>query len=190
MWTPVAASEAEGIKGRFADFMAEDQLEAAFIEPSFYTSAAILHMRAGESVQRFIAVGDGNISSRDFYPLTGESIQIHAANERAGFKLENPADAESYLRFFCEHIVTEEGEMFHIIDRFDGLLSTGQFDTPVAPPVFIGIGQEEMGPAYIFDVFMIYEGQLFAAEMAVYTDGKVEMTHDFPLGIVVHPTIH
>ncbi|WP_018264013.1 hypothetical protein [Methylobacterium sp. WSM2598] len=190
MWTPVTASEVEHIKGRFEDFEAPDNLEAEYIEPPFYTRAAILRLRCTELGNAYyIAVGDGELSEREFYPLDGNTYFVHEANKKAGITLETPAQAEAYMYFFC--YMMERGDYrFNILDNIDGFTVVERAPPSVTPPVFKGAVTTENGSGFLFGAFMEYGGHLFNTDIAVLTDGYLEMLDDDPYGPLVPVTRH
>jgi hypothetical protein len=196
-WQDFTAAEATAIAARIGAAVAAEKL------PGIAMAAALRRIR-GTPLAFYPnwlllecegALPDGDIGVVSFLYGPGARIvlldftsaPIHDVNVDALAGLDDPAVATDYLRFFCAHIVGDDGR-FRIVDSpADIEWASGKVAVPagkdvsrIAPltPLPPGDGDDQR-PA--FRATILYGASLFTAELRMDMEGHVEMVDDTPI---------
>jgi hypothetical protein len=110
-WTKIQGDELQRLQTRLEMPPQSTILEASTLRTPFYHNGELVKMNDGMGVMFMVAAGPGELSAREFYPLTGESSEIRAANKAARLVI-TQENAGDYLRFFMTFLQTGEGEFF------------------------------------------------------------------------------
>ena len=160
---------------------------ANFLKHADRDPDAVLHPNNLPDNESRIAAGSGDLLQRDYYPLTGASADIHAANKAAGLVITRD-NAIKYMRFFLTFLQMEDGEPFVIVESLNGyrLVNNDRPDQRKPDDMrFVCVGETAEGDAFAFRGYMAYRGELFGVSMHVYKNGAVEMLDDDPMGFIV-----
>jgi hypothetical protein len=118
-WTKIQGDELQRLQTRLEMPPQSTSLEASTLRTPFYHNGELVKMTDGMGTMFMVAAGPGELFAREFYPLTGESSDIHAANKAAKLVITQD-NAGDYLRFFMTFLRTGEGESFKVIESLSG----------------------------------------------------------------------
>jgi hypothetical protein len=161
--------------------------EAATLRAPFYHNGELVKMNDGAGTMFMVAAGPGELFQWAYYPLTGASADIHAANKAAGLVLTRD-NAIEYMRFFTTFLQMEDGEPFMIVESLNGYTLVNENKPDQRTPEdmrFVCVGETAEGDAFAFKGYMAYRGELFGVSMRVHKNGAVEMLDDDPMGRIV-----
>ncbi|WP_156964449.1 hypothetical protein [Methylocapsa aurea] len=161
--------------------------EASTMQAPFYRNGELVKMIIDMDLAFMVAAGPGDLSAQEYYPLTGKSADIHAANEAAGLALTRD-NVIAYVRFFTTFLQTDAGESFVIVESLNGyrLVNEDKPDQRMPEDMrFVCMGETADGDAFAFKGYMVYQGVLFGVSMRVQKNGYVEMLDDDPMGFIV-----
>jgi hypothetical protein len=82
-WTKIQGDELQRLQTRLEMPPQTTILEASTLRTPFYHNGELVKMNDGMSTMFMVAAGPGELSAREFYPLTGTSEEIRAANKAA-----------------------------------------------------------------------------------------------------------
>lgn len=152
----------------------------------FYTNGDIVRVSNGKKSAFMVAAGTGDLGSRSFYPLNGTVEDMFRANQAAGLNI-TEENAIEYLRFFHEHLRTQSGERFEIIESLGGfcLMDERGRHRPKPADMRLVYAGSFTDQDFAFRGYVTYEGCLWAVRTLVRTSGAVEMMDDEPQGIIV-----
>jgi hypothetical protein len=162
-------------------------LEASTLRTPFYHNGELVKMNDGMGAMFMVAAGPGELSAREFYPLTGESTKFARQNKAAKLLI-NQGNAGDYLRFFMTFLRTGEGESFKVIESLSGYALVNDEKPEQRKPedmrlVCYGVNADD--DAFAFRGYVAYANELFGVSMRVHKNGDVEMLDDDPLGRIV-----
>jgi hypothetical protein len=186
-WTKIQGDELQRLQIRLEIPPQTAILEASTLRTPFYHNGELVRMHDGLGIMFMVAAGPGELSARDFYPLTGESEEIRAANKAAKLVI-TQENAGDYLRFFMTFLRNEDGEPFVIIESLNGYALVNEEKPEQRKPedmrlVCDGVNAED--DAFAFRGYVAYANELFGVSMLVHKNGDVEMLDDDPLGRIV-----
>lgn len=141
----------------------------------------------GAGTMFMVAAGPGEISTRMYYPLNGNSGDIHAANKAAKLVITQD-NAGDYLRYFTAFLQNDEGEPFRVVESLSGYTLVNEDRPDQRKPEdtrLVCEGANAERDAFVFRGYMAYEDQLFGVSMLVHTNGTVEMLDDDRMGFIV-----
>ena len=84
-WTKIQGDELQRLQTRLEMPPQSTILEASTLRTPFYHDGELVKMNDGMGTMFMVAAGPGELSAREFYPLTGTSDEIRAANKAAKF---------------------------------------------------------------------------------------------------------
>jgi hypothetical protein len=111
-WTKIQGHELQRLQQRF-------EMPPQTTRTPFYHNGELVRMTDGTNTMFMVAAGSGDLLQRDYYPLTGASADIHAANKAAGLVITRD-NAIKYMRFFLTFLQMEDGEPFVIVESLNG----------------------------------------------------------------------
>ena len=123
-WTKIQGDVLQRLQTRLEMPPQSTILEASTLRTPFYHNGELVRMNDDTGTMFMVAAGRGELSAREFYPLTGTSEEIRAANKAARLVITRD-NAGDYLRFFMTFLRTGEGESFKVIE-FPERLRVGQ----------------------------------------------------------------
>lgn len=186
-WTEIEGEELQRLRSRIELQAQTAILEASTLRTPFYHNAELVKINDGMGTMFMVAVGPGEISAREYYPLNGNGADIHAANKAAKLVITQD-NAGDYLRYFTAFLRNDEGEPFAIIESLNGFGLVGKDRQTQQKPDDMRLvceGANEEGNVFAFRGYMAYEGQMFGVSVLVHTNGYVEMLNDDPMGFIV-----
>ena len=186
-WTKIQGDELQRLQTRLEMPPQTTILEASTLRTPFYHNGELVKMNDGMSTMFMVAAGPGELFQREFYPLTGTSDEIRAANKAAKLVI-TQENAGDYLRFFMTFLRNEDGEPFAIIESLSGYALVNDEKPEQRKPedmrlVCDGVNAED--DAFAFRGYVAYANELFGVSMLVHKNGDVEMLDDDPLGRIV-----
>ena len=186
-WTKIQGDELQRLQTRLEMPQQSTILEASSLRTPFYHNGELVKMNDGMGAMFMVAAGPGELSTREFYPLTGTSDEIRAANKAAGLVITHE-NAGDYLRFFMTFLRTGEGESFKVIESLSGYALVNDEKPEQRKPedmrlVCDGVNADD--DAFAFRGYVAYANELFGVSMRVHKNGDVEMLDDDPLGRIV-----
>jgi hypothetical protein len=183
-WTKIHGDELQRLQTRLEMPPQSTILEASTLRTPFYHNGELVKMNDGMSTMFMVAAGPGELSAREFYPLTGTSEEIRAANKAAKLVITHE-NAGDYLRFFMTFLRNEDGEPFVIIESLNGYALVNDEKPEQRKPEDMGLvcyGVNADDDAFAFRGYVAYANELFGVSMRVHKNGDVEMLDDDPLG--------
>jgi hypothetical protein len=186
-WTKIQGDELQRLQERFEMPPQTTIREASTLRTPFYHNGDLVRMTDGTNTMFMVAAGSGDLLQRDYYPLTGASADIHAANKAAGLVITRD-NAIKYMRFFLTFLQMEDGEPFVIVESLNGyrLVNKNRPDQRKPDDMrFVCLNETAEGDAFAFRGYMAYRSELFGVSMRVYKNGAVEMLDDDPMGFIV-----
>ena len=186
-WTKIQGDELQRLQTRLEMPPLSTVLEASTLRTPFYHNGELVKMNDGMGTMFMVAAGPGELSAREFYPLTGTSDEIRAANNAAKLVI-TQGNAGDYLRFFMTFLRNEDGEPFVIIESLNGYAVVNDEKPEQRKPedmrlVCDGVNADD--DAFAFRGYVAYANELFGVSMRVHKNGDVEMLDDDPLGRIV-----
>jgi len=186
-WTKIQGDELQRLQTRLEMPPQSTILEASTLRTPFYHNAELVKMNDGMCTMFMVAAGPGELSAREFYPLTRTSDEIRAANKAARLVI-TQENAGDYLRLFMTFLRTGEGDSFKVIESLSGYALVNDEKPEQRKPedmrlVCDGINAED--DAFAFRGYVAYAKELFGVSMRVHKNGDVEMLDDDPLGRIV-----
>ena len=186
-WTKIQGDELQRLQTRLEMPPQSTILEASTLRTPFYHNGELVKMNDGMGAMFMVAAGPGELSAREFYPLTGTSDEIRAANKAAKLVI-TQENAGDYLRFFMTFLRNEDGEPFVIIESLSGYALVNDEKPEQRKPedmrlVCDGVNAED--DAFAFRGYVAYANELFGVWMLVQKNGDVEMLDDDPFGRIV-----
>jgi hypothetical protein len=186
-WTKIQGDELQRLQTRLEMPPQSTILEASTLRTPFYQNGELVKMNDGMGTMFMVAAGPGDLSAREFYPLTGTSDEIRAANKAAKLVI-TQENAGDYLRFFMTFLRNEDGEPFVIIESLSGYALVNDEKPEQRKPEdmrLVGDGVNAEDDAFAFRGYVAYANELFGVSMRVHKNGDVEMLDDDPLGRIV-----
>jgi hypothetical protein len=186
-WTKIQGDELQRLQTRLEMPQQSTILEASSLRTPFYHNGELVKMNDGMGTMFMVAAGPGELFQREFYPLTGTSDEIRAANKAARLVITHE-NAGDYLRFFMTFLRTGEGESFKVIESLSSYAlvndeKPGQRYPEDMHLVCEGVNADD--DAFAFRGYVAYANELFGVSMRVHKNGDVEMLDDDPLGRIV-----
>jgi hypothetical protein len=89
-WTKIQGDELQRLQTRLEMPPQSSILEAFTLRTPFYHNGELVKMNDGMGTMFMVAAGPGELSAREFYPLTGTSDEIRAANKAAKLVINTP----------------------------------------------------------------------------------------------------
>jgi hypothetical protein len=151
-WTKIESEELQRLQERLELPQQSTSLEASTLRTPFYQNGELVRMHDGPGAKFMVAVGQGELSARKYYPLNGASADIHAANEAAGLVITRD-NASDYVRFFTTFLRMDNGEPFVILESLNGsrLVSKDRSDQRKPDDMrFVCMGETADGDAFTF----------------------------------------
>jgi hypothetical protein len=186
-WTKIQGDELQRLQTRLEMPPQSTILEASALRTPFYHNGELVKMNDGMGTMFMVAAGPGELSAREFYPLTGTSDEIRAANKAAKLVI-TQENAGDYLRFFMTFLRTGGGESFKVIESLSGYALVNDEKLEHRKPEDMRLVCDVMNAdddAFAFRGYVAYANELFGVSMLVRKNGDVEMLDDDPMGCVV-----
>jgi hypothetical protein len=167
-WTKIQGNELQRLQTRLEMPPQSTILEASTLRTPFYHIGELVKMNDGMGTMFMVAAGPGELSAREFYPLTGESSEIRAANKAAKLLI-TQENASDYLRFFMTFLRTGEGESFKVIESLSGYALVNDEKPEQRKPenmrlVCDGVNADD--DAFAFRGYVAYANELFGVSIA------------------------
>jgi hypothetical protein len=186
-WTKIQGDELQRLQTRLEMPPQSTILEASTLRTPFYHNGELVKMNDGMGTMFMVAAGPGELSAREFYPLTGTSDEIRAANKAAKLVI-TQENAGDYLRFFMTFLRNEDGEPFVIIESLSGYALVNDEKPEQRKPEDMRLvcdGMNAEDDAFAFRGYVAFANEMFGVSMLVHKNGDVEMLDDDPLGRIV-----
>ena len=109
-WTKIHGEELQRLQERLELAQQSTSLEASTLRTPFYQNGELVRMHDGTGAMFMVAAGPGELSGREFYPLTGK--QRNSRGKQSGQPRHNAGKCRRLSPVFMTFLRTGEGETF------------------------------------------------------------------------------